>query len=165
MSAAARKMYRTDMRNAIMISLRRYSKAGSESMGSVRVRVKLTNEIDERLAGRGLLNPSLVRVCEIEALVDTGAARLVLPVDVVRALGIRIQGQQLATYADGRQEVLGLTEVLIVEVLGFVSLQPALVVTGTEVLIGQAVLEELDLLVDCKRQRLVVHTANPEEPL
>lgn len=134
-------------------------------MGPVRVRVKLTNEIDERLAGRGLLNPSLVRVCEIEALVDTGAARLVLPMDVVRALGIRIQGQQLATYAYGRQEVLGLTEDLLIEVSSLQIIQPALVVPGNEVLIGQTVLEALDLLVDCKRNRLVINAPNPEEPI
>lgn len=134
-------------------------------MGTVRVPVKLTNEIDERLAGRGLLNPSLVRVCEIEALVDTGAARLVLPVDVVRALGIRIQGQQLATYADGRQEVLGLTEDLLIEVSSLQIIQPALVVPGNEVLIGQTVLEALDLLVDCKRNRLVLNAPTPEEPI
>lgn len=42
--------------------------------------------------------------------------------------------------------------------------EPALV-TGVEVLIGQTVWETLDLLVDCKDQRLVPNPAHPDYPV
>ncbi len=50
--------------------------------GEVRVKVKLTNAIDEALVSRGMLNPNMLRVCETEALVDTGAVRTVLPMSI-----------------------------------------------------------------------------------
>lgn len=133
-------------------------------MGAVRVRVKLTNEIDERLVNRGLLNPTLLRVYETQALVDTGATRLVVPRHIVQHLGLKIEGRQIAKYADGREELVGLTTHLSIDLSGFRTIQPALVI-GDEVLIGQTVLEELDLLVDCNNERLVPNSANYDQSL
>ncbi len=73
------------------------------------MQVKLTNTIDEALVSRGLLNPNLLRVYETQALVDTGATRTVLPMDIVQHLGLRIRSQQVAKYADGK-ETIGLTD-------------------------------------------------------
>jgi predicted aspartyl protease len=83
---------------------------------------------------------------------------------LVQQLGLRIRGQQLAKYADGRQEKVGLTEPLIIEIEGRETTEAALF-AGDEVLIGQTVLETLDLLVDCKNQRLIVNPKNPESPV
>ena len=38
-------------------------------------------------------------------------------------------------------------------------------VLGDEVLIGQTVLEKLDMLVDCVNQRLVPNPAHPDQPV
>ena len=131
-------------------------------MGEVRVRVKLTNAVDEELVNRGLLNPNLLRVYEAQALVDSGATRTVIPRSVVQQLGIRIWGQEIAQYADGRQEAVGLTGPVIIELLGRKTIEATLV-TGDEVLIGQTVLETLDLLIDCKNQRLIPNPAHPDQ--
>lgn len=133
-------------------------------MGEVRVQVKLTNAVDEELVNRGLLNPNLLRFYEAQALVGSGATRTVLPSFVVQHLGLRIRGQQIAKYADGRQEAVGLTGPVIIELFGRETIEAAMV-TGDEVLIGQTVLETLDLLVDCKNQRLVPNPANPNQPV
>jgi hypothetical protein len=37
-------------------------------------------------------------------------------------------------------------------------------VLGQQVLLGVTVLEELDLLVDCKGQRLIPNPAHPQQP-
>lgn len=147
-----------------MINLNGFNYAVSENMGEVRVQVKLTNAVDEELVNRGLLNPTLLRVYETQALVDSGATRTVLPSFIVQHLGLRIRGQQIAKYADGRQEAVGLTGPVIIELLGRQTIEAAMV-TGDEVLIGQTVLETLDLLVDCKNQRLVPNPANPDYPV
>lgn len=147
-----------------MVNFNRSNHAVSESMGEVRVQVKLTNAIDEALVSRGLLNPNQLRVCETQALVDTGAVRTVLPMTIVQQLGLRIRGQQIARYADGREEMVGLTEPVIIEVQGRETTEAALV-TGDEVLIGQTVLETLDLLVDCKNQCLIPNPAHPNYPV
>lgn len=127
----------------------------------MRVQVKLKNAVDEELVNRGLLNPNQLRTCETQALVDTGAVRTVLPVAIVQQLGLRIRSRQVAKYADRREEIVGLTGPVIIEVEGRETTEAALV-TGDEVLIGQTVLETLDLLVDCKNQRLIPNPAHPD---
>ena len=134
----------------------------SKSVGEVRVRVKLTNALDEALARRGQLATDQMRVYEAQALVDTGAVRSVLPVQVVQQLGLQIRGQRVAEYADGRRDVVGVTEPLIIEMEHRDTLDEALVL-GDEVLIGQTVLEKLDLMVDT--QRLMPNPAHPDQPV
>ena len=133
-------------------------------MGEVQARVKLTNAIDEALARRGQLEADQVRVYETQALVDTGAVRSVLPVHVVQRLGLAIRGQRVAEYADGRKEAVGVTGPLVIELEGRDTLEEALVL-GDEVIIGQTVLEKLDLLVDCVSQRVVPNPAHPDQPV
>lgn len=133
-------------------------------MGEVRVRVKLTNAGDDALARRGLLPVSQVRTYETDAMVDTGAVRSAVPVQVIQQLGLQIRGERVAQYADGRQEVVGVTEGLIMELENRDTLDEALVL-GDEVLIGQTVLEKLDLFVDCAGQRLAPNPAHPDQPV
>ena len=133
-------------------------------MGEVRVKVKLTNAIDEALVRRGQLSTDQIRVYETLALVDTGAVRSVLPVHVAQQLGLQIRGQRVAEYADGRQDIVGVTEPLIIEMEHRDTLDEALVL-GDEVLIGQTVLEKLDLLVDCATQHLMPNPAHPDQPV
>jgi len=131
-------------------------------MGEVRVKARLTNAGDESLVRRGMLRPEEVRTCEADALVDTGSARTVLPADVASRLGLGITGHGLAEYADGRKEVVPLAEPLFGELAGRKTVDDAFVL-GDEVLIGQAVLEKLDLFVDCHGQRLVPNPAHPDQ--
>jgi hypothetical protein len=65
-------------------------------IGEVRVRVKLTNAVDQALVRRGLLRPEEVRTYEADALVDTGAVRCVLPSHVVQRLGLEMGAQRVA---------------------------------------------------------------------
>jgi len=131
-------------------------------MGEVRVRARLTNAIDEGLARRGELPPHEVRAYEADAMVDTGAVRTVVPPEVVERLGVQLRGQRVVEYADGRKEAKGVTEAIIVELNGRDTLDEALVL-GDEVLIGQTVLEKLDLLVDTVGRRLVPNPAHPDQ--
>jgi clan AA aspartic protease len=133
-------------------------------MGEVRVIVRLTNALDQGLARRGMLAPDQVRTYEAEALVDTGSVRTVVPQHVVQRLGLAVRSERTAQYADGRTEIVGLTEPLLVEVQGRDTLDEALVL-GDDVLIGQTVLEKVDLFVDCEGRRLVQNPAHPAGPV
>ena len=84
-------------------------------MGEVRVRARLTNAVDEELVRRGVLTPDQVRTYEADALVDTGAVRMVLPPEIVARLGLGTRGQRMAEYADGRKEAVNVTGPLVVE--------------------------------------------------
>jgi clan AA aspartic protease len=133
-------------------------------MGQIRAKVRLVNALDEALARRGQLPASHVRVYEAEAMVDTGAIRSVIPVHVLHQLGLETRGQRVAEYADGRLEAVGITEPLIFEILGRDTLEEALVL-GDEVLVGQTVLEKLDLVADCANRRLFPNPAHPDQPV
>jgi clan AA aspartic protease len=133
-------------------------------MGEVRIKVKLANAVDEELIQRGLLNPSLLRTCETEALIDTGAVRTVLPASIAQQLGLRLRGQQIAQYANGTEEPVNVTGPVIIEIDGRETIEATLVV-GDTVLIGQTVLETLDLWVDCKNQRLIPNPDHPNYPI
>lgn len=126
--------------------------------------MKLTNAVDEALTRRGQLSPDQVRVYETEALVDTGAVRSVLPPHVVQQLGLALRGQRVAEYADGRKEMVGVTEPIVIAWQGRDTLEEALVL-GDEVILGQTVLEKLDVLADCARQQLVPNPAHPDQPV
>lgn len=131
-------------------------------MGEVKVQTLLTNAIDDGLARRKIIQPSEIRKQEVTALVDTGAVRCVIPIDVVNQLGIELRGETTAEYADGRKEVVGLTEPVIFTLNKRSTAEEALVL-GDEVLIGQTVLEKLDLFVDCAGQRVVPNPAHPDQ--
>jgi predicted aspartyl protease len=133
-------------------------------MGEIRTKVKLTNAVDEALARRGDLASDKVRSYEAEGLVDTGAVRTVIPVHVQEKLGLALRGHRVAEFADGRKETVGVTEPIIVDILGRDTLEDALVL-GDEVLIGQTVLEKLDLLADCSRHRVIPNPAHPDQPV
>lgn len=133
-------------------------------MGEVRTPTLLTNAVDEALARRGQMAPGDVRRYEADAMIDTGAVVSVLPVHVVNQLGLLSVGKKVVEYADGRKEAVDVTEPVTIEIGGRRTTEEAYVL-GDEVLIGQAVLEKLDLLVDCGRRRLVPNPAHPDQPV
>ena len=133
-------------------------------MGEVRAKVKLTNSIDEGLVRRGLMSKDEVRTYETDALVDTGAVSPVLPSFVVQQLGLQIVGKRNAQLADSSVITTDVTESVGIDVQGRrVDLQA--LVTGDEVILGQIVLEVIDMQVDCMNQRLIPNPAHPDQPI
>jgi predicted aspartyl protease len=65
----------------------------------------VANHKDLVLTEEGFLSPERVRRARISDVVDTGAARLVLPDSVMAALGLPEAGQVMVQFADARQEV------------------------------------------------------------
>lgn len=144
--------------------LANYTQGGTAILGEVKVRVKLTNAVDEALVRRGLLTADKIRSYEAEALVDTGAIRSVLPVHVVKLLGLATVGKARATYANDSTENVDVTEVVGIDINGRRTTEETLVL-GSEVLIGQTVLESLDLQVDCADGRVIGNPAHPDQPI
>lgn len=94
-------------------------------MGEIRIRARLTNALDEALARRGKLTNAEIRRYEADALVGTGAVRSVIPVHVLHQLALEVRGEQVAEYADGRKEAVGVTEPIVFELLGRETLEEA----------------------------------------
>lgn len=133
-------------------------------MGEVRVTVKLINATDEALARRGKIEEDEIRVYEADAMVDTGAVQTVIPYDVMTALGLQSPRQRGVEYADGRTEIVPVTEAIVVQINNRATNDEALVL-GDEVLIGQTILEKLDLHVDCANQKVIPNPAHPHQAI
>ena len=140
------------------------SHEGNTPLGEVRVKVKLTNGGDEVLVRRGLLTADKIRSYETDALVDTGAVRSVLPIHVVQLLGLAIVDKARASYANDAAEDVDVTEMVGITLLSRRITEETLVL-GSEVLIGQTVLESLDLQVDCTNRRVIPNPAHPDQPV
>ena len=133
-------------------------------MGEVRAQTKLTNTFDEELARQGKIAPDQVREYEADALVDTGAVPTVLPAHVMQKLGLQVRGNRVTQDADGRRDVVPTTGPITVSVIGRDMITDA-VVLGDEVIIGQVVLEMLDLFVDPINRRIIPTPAHPDQPV
>jgi clan AA aspartic protease len=131
-------------------------------MGEVRTTVKLFNNADANAAAEGRLSPEEVRVIEADAMVDTGAVRSCVPAPLLERLGLKPYDKVSVELADGRTAEVGLADGVRFEIMQRRSSDDALIL-GDEVLIGQTLLEKMDLLVDCTRLRLV--PAHPEGPV
>lgn len=140
------------------------SQEGNSPLGEVRVKVKLTNAVDEALVRLGLLPAQKVRHYEADALVDTGAVRSVLPIHVAQRLGLAMVRKTRATYANDVTEDVQITEMVGFDLVGRHTTEETLVL-GSEVLIGQTVLESLDLQVDCTNRRVIPNPAHPDQPV
>ena len=133
-------------------------------MGQVHVRVVLTNHREAVMARLGQLDASQVHRYETEALIDTGAVRSTVPAAVAERLGLFRLRKTDAKYADGRVEEVDMTEAVTVEIVGReTEMNP--MILGEQILLGVLVLEGLDLMVDCNRNRLVPYQGTWDQPV
>jgi clan AA aspartic protease len=134
-------------------------------LGEVRIKVKMSNVADQAAVAAGQLSPGQVRNVEADAMVDTGAVRSCIPAPLLERLGIKPYDQVTVELADGRKNEVGIADGVRFEIMQRRSSDDALIL-GDEVLIGQTLLEKMDLLVDCTRQRLVpAHPGGPVNKL
>jgi len=123
-------------------------------MGEVYARVRLTNAFDQELVRRGLLEADGVHTCEVDALVDTGPTRSIIPPDVVQQLDLSIARETMGILADGSRVSVSVTGAIVFQIEGRETREDAYVL-GDQVLIGQTVLESTDLLVDCANRKVI----------
>ncbi len=133
-------------------------------MGEIRVKVKLTNLQDETRYQSGEILKGEIRTYDADAMVDTGAVRSVVPTHVLEKLGVSIRGSRVAEYADGRKDTVGISQGIIFDLMGRDTIEEALIL-GDKVLIGQTVLEKLDLRADSANRRLLPNPAHPDQPV
>ncbi len=135
-------------------------------MGEIIVDIELENATDRELAEDGELPAADVRRATIPAVVDTGANMLALPEDIVSRLGLRPAGSIAATYADGRRDELPVAARLIVRIGDrWMSTECVVLSQGADALVGQLVMERLDLIADCRSRTLHPRPESPDLPL
>jgi predicted aspartyl protease len=128
----------------------------AKPMSRFYVTFEVANNDDLAAARRGNLDPAKVRRVSMQGLVDSGASRLVLPKKVAEQLGLEITSHVKVKYADGRIAKRPVVQGVHVALQGRDSIFKATLEPKRDTaLIGALVLEDLDFLVDCEKQRLV----------
>lgn len=129
-------------------------------------KLTLWNNTDLDNVSRGLMKPEDVRTETVEALVDTGATQLVLPMDLCERLGFSTPKPATVRLADGKVQEIPHAGSIRLSILGREMECDALVMPpGTRALIGQVQLEVLDLIVDARSQEVRANPAHPDAPI
>lgn len=120
-------------------------------LGRISVQFEVANYGDLVGVERRILTPDKVRRTIITGVVDTGASRLVLPEAVGKLLGLTKTDKVRVRYADGRSAKRDAVQGVHVQLLGRGGVFTAILENNREdALIGAIVLEDLDLIVDCR---------------
>jgi len=123
-------------------------------IGKVVEKVKLTS----------LFEPE--KSVEVDAIIDTGATMVVLPRDIVEKLGLRKMREVKVRYANNKVETKPIYGVVNIELKGrSANLDVLVEEKGSQPLIGQVLLELLDLIVEPKTRKLIPNPASPEMPM
>ena len=131
-------------------------------MGEIRVKVQLGNESDFLLEELGKLGQKKPREAQVDALVDTGAVMILLPQDLVEKLGLKKLDKAIVSLANDEKIEMDIAGTLVISIAGRTWRTDCLVgPPGCEPLIGQLVLERLDLILDPLKRAV---TPRPESP-
>jgi clan AA aspartic protease len=136
-------------------------------MGNFYEKITLENVKDRMLADDGYISEDQIHTLEVDALPDTGAWRLVINEEIRQKLGLKTNGTRAATLADGSTAQYNLTTaVKILWKDRHTIVEPLVLPSAKNVLLGALPLEGLDLCVDSVNQKLVgVHGDTPVELL
>lgn len=138
-------------------------------MKKIYTKVKLTNYEDMVKEASGIITSSQIRAVEMEARVDTGSTHLSIPEDICDKIGLRKIWKTKVKYADGRWEEKYMGSVVLVEIKGISNrtaiARPVIEPPGTEILIGNPVLEDMDVFVNTKTGEIYPNPESPDMPL
>jgi clan AA aspartic protease len=131
-------------------------------MGLVYADIELINSFELIACKKGIIPKSEVKRMKISALVDSGAYMLSINEEIKLQLGLETFDVQEAELADGTIcsiEIVGPVEVHFENRKTVVN---AAVLPGkVEPLLGAIPMEDMDVLIDLRQQKLIVNPAHP----
>lgn len=139
---------------------------GGNEMGFVYAEIELVSGDDLALHRRGFLSEDKIKRMKVNALADSGSYMLVISEHIRDQLDLPVIEERIAKLADEserRAKVAGPVEIRLgnrrttADALVFPE--------DVEVLLGSIPMEDLDVVIDPKHQRLVENPENPYVPL
>jgi len=135
-------------------------------MGTVFAKITLKNMVNVVSAKKGLISEKDIQTMTVTAVVDTGAASLVINEEQFQKLGLGVALERYARVADGRRVLCKVTDPVEVHWKNRRTSCEAMVVPGAKaVLLGAIALEGMDLMVNPVDLELVGVHGNEEEYL
>ena len=126
-------------------------------MGLVYTEITLRNAADVVNVRRGIMNEPEIHQTAVTAVVDTGAATIIINEDICRQLGLELETDDIfeAVLADGTRQEYAYTEPVQIQWKNRKSVcRAVLVPSASETLLGAIPLEEMDLIVHPFKQEL-----------
>jgi len=124
-------------------------------MGIVYAEITLRNSVDIGMVKRGVMKESEIREKTVTAMVDTGAATLVINEDIRQLLGLEVEKTYKATLADGSKQVYSMTEPVQIQWKDREHVcQAILIPSADDILLGAIPLEGMDLVINPLKQEL-----------
>jgi len=132
-------------------------------MGSVYAEITLKNAGDVLNVQQGLMREDEVRSLVVSALVDTGAGTLVINEEVNQKLGLKVDQVRESTLADGSKHLYKRMEPVRIHWKNRDTICiPTMIPDADVVLLGAIPLEDMDLIMDPKEEKLTGrHGENP----
>lgn len=132
-------------------------------MGEIKVKIELENAADRYWFLEKKIEENEIRSYKLEALVGTGAVMLMLPQDIVENIGLKVTRTVVVSYANEEKEERPVAGPVTIKIgKRFMNTDCIVGPPLCEALIGQIVLEELDLILDCQNQTI---SPRPESPI
>ena len=132
-------------------------------MGLVYAELFLTNVEDIGLSRKGFIKEDQVRRIKVNSMVDSGAYMMVIPEHVKIQLGLEQTDQREVELADGKTHLCDVVGPIEIRFANRKAVSNAFVM-GNEVLLGAIPMEELDVIINTREQKLVVNPENPTMP-
>ena len=135
-------------------------------MGYVYAEIELTNEDDLAAHRRGWATESEIRRVTTRVLVDSGAWDLVISEEIQQQLQLPLRGKEWVQLADDtllELDLVGPVQVRF-ETQSILVSSAIVMPTTTQVLLGAYPMQGLDVYIDPKSERLLVHPQGPDNP-
>lgn len=131
-------------------------------MGLIYAEIELISGEDLVLSRRGYLPESQIKRVTVNALVDSGSYMLAINEKIKKQLDLPKVDEQIAELAEGSLVKLEIVGPIDVRFENRSTTCRAMVLPGdSEVLLGAIPMEDLDVLIEPRQQRLIVNPASP----
>jgi clan AA aspartic protease len=139
---------------------------GEKKMGFTYADIELLSGDDLALHRRGILPEAEIKRMRVTALVDSGAFMLVINEHIKQQLDLPVLEErmvQLADESEVRAEIVGPVEIRFEN--RATTVRAVMLPGGVEPLLGVIAMEDMDVVIDRRQQRLIVNPENPHIPL
>ncbi len=137
-------------------------KTGVNEMGLVYAEIELFNAGEMYEFRKGIISEEKIKRVKVKSLVDTGSYMLTINDKIRNQLGLPLIEKQFSVLADDSEievEIVGPVEIRFEN--RRTSVDAVVLPNSSEVLLGAIPMEDMDVLVDPRQQKLVV---NPKHP-
>jgi clan AA aspartic protease len=131
-------------------------------MGHIHASIELINAHDKELTKKGTMDKDDIRRIRVSALVDTGSIYMAINENIQQILQLPVVGKERSILANG--QIVECDKVFPLEVRfeNRTAHCSALVLPDDSApLLGAIPMEEMDVLINPKRQELIVNPAHP----